>query len=44
MIYYSEKYAAKQRLDRDAMIERAKDLIRHPKTTTGLPVQVQLPT
>lgn len=31
MIYYSEKYAKKQRADREAMIERAKDLIKHPK-------------
>lgn len=31
MVYYSEKYAKKQRMDRQAMIERAKDLIKHPK-------------
>lgn len=31
MVYYSEKYAKKQKANRDAMIERAKDLIRHPK-------------
>ena len=31
MVYYSEKYAKKQRADRDAMIERAKDLINHPR-------------
>lgn len=31
MVYYSEKYAKKQRRDRDAMVERAKDLIKHPK-------------
>jgi transposase len=31
MVYYSEKYAKKQRKDRAAMIERAKDLIRYPK-------------
>lgn len=31
MVYYSEKYAKKQRLDRQVMIERAKDLIQHPK-------------
>ncbi len=31
MVYYSEKYAKKQRADRAAMIERAKDLISHPK-------------
>ena len=31
MVYYSEKYAKKQKADRDAMIKRAKDLIAHPK-------------
>lgn len=31
MAYYSEKYAKKQKADRDAMIQRAKDLIQHPK-------------
>ena len=31
MAYYSEKYAKKQRLDRQVMVERAKDLISHPK-------------
>lgn len=31
MAYYSEKYAKKQKANRDAMVERAKDLIRHPK-------------
>ena len=31
MAYYSEKYAKKQRADRQAMIERAKDIISHPK-------------
>lgn len=31
MVYYSEKYAKKQRKDREVMIERAKDLIRNPK-------------
>ena len=31
MVYYSEKYAKKQRADREVMIERAKDLIKHPK-------------
>jgi transposase len=31
MVYYSEKYAKKQRLDRQIMVERAKDLIKHPK-------------
>ena len=31
MVYYSEKYAAKQKHDRSVMVERAKDLIRHPK-------------
>lgn len=31
MVYYSEKYAKKQQADRDIMIARAKDLIKHPK-------------
>jgi len=31
MVYYSEKYAKKQKADRDIMIARAKDLIKHPK-------------
>ena len=31
MIYYSEKYAKKQKADREIMIARAKDLIKHPK-------------
>jgi len=31
MVYYSEKYAKKQRTDRAVMIERAKDLIKSPK-------------
>ena len=31
MAYYSEKYAKKQKADRDAMIARAKDIIKHPK-------------
>ena len=31
MVYYSEKYAKKQKADREAMIARANDLIRHPK-------------
>ena len=31
MVYYSEKYAKKQRKDREVMIQRAKDLIKHPK-------------
>ena len=31
MVYYSEKYAKKQKADREVMIERAKDLIAHPK-------------
>lgn len=30
MVYYSEKYAKKQKKDREAMIARAKDLILHP--------------
>jgi transposase len=31
LVYYSEKYAKKQKADREAMISRANDLIRHPK-------------
>lgn len=31
MVYYSEKYAKKQKSDRDVMIARAKDLINYPK-------------
>lgn len=31
MVYYSEKYARKQMIERSNMIERAKDLIKHPK-------------
>lgn len=31
MVYYSEKYAKKQRRDREVMIARAKDLILHPR-------------
>jgi hypothetical protein len=31
MVYYSEKYAKKQQTDREVMIQRAKDLIKHPK-------------
>lgn len=31
MVYYSEKYAKKQRADREVMIRRAQDLIRYPK-------------
>lgn len=30
MVYYSEKYAKKQKADREAMVARAKDLIDHP--------------
>ena len=30
MIYYSEKYAKKQKKDRDLVIEKAKDLIKNP--------------
>ena len=30
LVYYSEKYAEKQRLDRERAVERAKDLIAHP--------------
>lgn len=31
MAYYSEKYARKQKRDREVMVARAKDLIAHPK-------------
>lgn len=31
MAYYSVKYAKKQKHDRDIMVARAKDLIKHPK-------------
>ena len=31
MVYYSAKYAKRQKANRDAMIERARDLIAHPK-------------
>lgn len=31
MVYYSYKYAKRQKINRDAMVERAKDLISHPK-------------
>jgi hypothetical protein len=31
MVYYSEKYAKKQRMDREVMIKRAIDMIQHPK-------------
>ena len=31
MVYYSEKYAKKQKKERDVMVERAKDIIKHPK-------------
>lgn len=31
MAYYSEKYARKQKCDREIMVARAKDLIAHPK-------------
>lgn len=31
MVYYSAKYAAKQKLERERAVERAKDLIAHPK-------------
>lgn len=34
MAYYSEKYARKQRMDRQVMVERAKDMIRHPSNYT----------
>lgn len=31
MVYYSQKYADKQKRDRNLMIEKAKDLIAHPQ-------------
>lgn len=31
MVYYSEKYAQKQKRDREAMVARAKDMIQHPQ-------------
>ena len=31
MVYFSEKYAKKQKADREAMISRARDIINHPK-------------
>ena len=31
MVYYSAKYAKKQKLERDRAVERARDLIKHPK-------------
>ena len=31
MVYYSEKYAKKQRMDREVMIRRAMDMIQYPK-------------
>ena len=37
MAYYSEKYAKKQKQDRQAMVERAKDMIRHPANYTKAP-------
>ena len=39
MVYYSQKYADKQRRDRNQMIERAKDIIAHPKKYDKLSVQ-----
>lgn len=36
MVYYSQKYADKQKRDRNQMIERAKDLISNPKKYTKL--------
>lgn len=46
MVYYSEKYAKKQRRDREVMVERAKDLINHPQkydkvTSAGSAAYVQ---
>ena len=31
LAYFSKRYAKKQKLERDRMVERAKDLINHPK-------------
>ena len=31
MVYYSAKYAKKQKHDREVMVQRAKDLIKHPQ-------------
>lgn len=46
MIYYSDKYAKKQQADREVMIRRAEDLIKHPKkydkvTSAGSAAYVQ---
>lgn len=46
MTYYSEKYAKKQRYDREMMVSRAKDLIKHPQkydriTSAGSAAYVQ---
>jgi len=46
MVYYSEKYAKKQKADREMMVQRAKDLIRNPKkydkvTSAGSAAYVQ---
>ena len=34
MVYYSQRYADKQKYEREKMIEKAKDLISHPKKYT----------
>ena len=34
MVYYSQRYADKQKWERDKMVEKAKDLIEHPKKYT----------
>ena len=34
MVYYSEKYAKKQKRNRQVMVDRAKDLIEHPQNYT----------
>jgi len=34
MVYYSQKYADKQKRDRNIIIEKAKDLIKHPANYT----------
>lgn len=35
MVYYSQRYADKQKYERDKMIEKAKDLVSHPKRYTS---------
>lgn len=42
LVYYSEKYAKKQQESRSRSIERAKDLIKHPKSMIKLQLKVHL--